>query len=107
MMHFTRWCFLKIDPGSRTTGLALARLEETPAGEVHHATHLAEIQHRGEQVHKAIRTRSQARRRRRTANLRYRQPRWANRTRPQGWLPPSLQSRIVNRLTWATRYSQW
>jgi RRXRR protein len=38
---------LKIDPGSRTTGLALARVEETPAGEVHHATHLAEVEHRG------------------------------------------------------------
>src|SRR5947209_5415122 len=37
---------LKLDPGSKTTGLALVRVEQTPEGEVHHALMLAEVQHR-------------------------------------------------------------
>lgn len=98
---------LKIDPGSRTSGMAVARVEETPQGEVHHAVHLAEVRHRGEQVHEAMGTRARARRRRRSARLRYRPPRFANRTRPKGWLPPSLRSRIGNVLTWARRYGRW
>ncbi len=41
---------LKIDPGSRTSGMAVVRVEATPQGEVHHGVHLAEVRHRGEQV---------------------------------------------------------
>src|SRR5260370_30314384 len=52
-------------------------------------------------------TRARARRRRRSAHLRYRPPRFAHRTRPRGWLPPSLRSRIGNVLTWAQRYRRW
>jgi hypothetical protein len=47
---------LKIDPGSKTSGMAVARVEATPRGEVHHAVHLAEIGHRGQQVHEAMAT---------------------------------------------------
>ncbi len=98
---------LKIDPGSKTSGMAVARVEATPQGEVHHAVHLAEVGHRGEKVHEAMGTRARARRRRRSAHLRYRPPRFAHRTRPKGWLPPSLRSRIGNVLTWAQRYRRW
>jgi RRXRR protein len=98
---------LKLDPGSKTTGLTLVRVEQTPAGEVHHALLLAEVQHRGEQVHHNKVTQRQARRRRRSANLRHRTPRFENRTRPSGWLPPSLLSRVGNLLTWAARCSRW
>src|SRR5260370_36188930 len=52
-------------------------------------------------------SRGRARRRRRSAHLRYRPPRFAHRTRPKGWLPPSLRSRIRNVLTWAQRYRRW
>jgi hypothetical protein len=97
----------KIDPGSKTTGLALARVEETAEGEVHHAVHLAELTHRGEAVHHALVQRAGYRRRRRSANLRYRPARFANRKRQPGWLPPSLLSRIGNVLTWARRYRRW
>ena len=38
---------LKLDPGSRTTGVALVRVEEREAGEVHHALVLANLSHRG------------------------------------------------------------
>lgn len=98
---------LKIDPGSKTSGMAVARVEETAQGEVHHAVHLAELGHRGEEVHEAMGTRARARRRRRSAHLRYRPPRFAHRTRPRGWVPPSLRSRIGNVLTWAQRYRRW
>jgi hypothetical protein len=85
---------LKIDPGSKTTGLALVRVEESEAGEVHHALHLAELTHRGEEIRERLRKRAVYRRRRRSANLRYRAARFLNRRRPPGWLPPSLRSRI-------------
>ena len=98
---------LKVDPGSQTTGMALARMEATDSGQVHHALHLAELIHRGEEVRERLRKRAGYRRRRRGANLRYRAPRWSNRRRKPGWLPPSLQSRIGNVLTWARRYQRW
>ena len=94
---------LKLDPGSKTTGMALVRVEQTQQGEVHHALHLAELCHRGERVHHAMQQRAGYRHRRRSANLRHRAPRFQNRTRPAGWLPPSLRSRIGNLLTWAAR----
>ncbi len=97
---------LKIDPGSKTTGIALARIEQTEAGEVHHAVFLSEVVHRGEQVHTHKLTQAQARRRRRSAKLRHRAPRFDNRTRPEGWLPPSLLSRVGNIVTWTRRYGQ-
>ena len=82
---------LKLDPGSKTTGIALVRVEQTQEGEVHHALHLAELSHRGEVVHQALQRRAGYRRRRRSANLRHRPPRFANRGRESGWLPPSLR----------------
>src|SRR5258708_907894 len=98
---------LKIDPGSKTTGWALACVEATAEGEVHHALHLAERVHRGKHVRDLLRKRATRRRRRRSANLRYRPPRFLNRRRPSGWLPPSLRSRIGNVSCWARRYQRW
>jgi 5-methylcytosine-specific restriction endonuclease McrA len=43
------------------------------------------------------------RRSRRQRNTRYRPARFANRRRPAGWLPPSLESRLANVLTWVQR----
>ena len=43
---------LKIDPGSRTSGMTLVRAEATPEGAVHHALFCSEVQHRGEAVHR-------------------------------------------------------
>jgi 5-methylcytosine-specific restriction endonuclease McrA len=98
---------LKIDPGSKTTGMALVRIEQTQEVEVHHALHLTELTHRGQVIHHALQQRAGYRRRRRSTNLRYRPPRFANRVRPQGWLSPSLRSRIGNVLNWARRFGQW
>ncbi len=98
---------LKIDPGSKTSGIALARVEETPDGEIHHAVSLCEVRHRGAQVHGHKLTQRNARRRRRCANLRHRAPRSSNRAIPAGWLAPSVLSRIGNVVTWTARFSKW
>lgn len=92
---------VKIDPGSKTTGFAM--LDDVP-GEVVWA---AELTHRGQQVKEALATRRSQRRGRRQRHTRYRQPRFDNRTRPQGWLPPSLCSRIQNVVTWIERLRRY
>src|SRR5205823_3292328 len=91
---------LKLDPGAETTGMALVREGE----DGQHVLHLAEIAHRGKVIRKHLRQRAALRRRRRSANLRYRAKRCDNRRRPKGWLPPSLQSRVDNTSSWARRY---
>ena len=93
---------LKIDPGSKTTGIALVR----EAGDEHHVLHLAEITHRGSKIKKDLSSRSATRRRRR-GNLRFREKRFNNRRRNKGWLPPSLQSRVDNVVSWTKRYMRF
>src|SRR5207302_3069542 len=66
----------------------------------------AELTHRGAAVKKALDTRRTVRRGRRSRKTRYRAPRFANRRRRAGWLPPSLLSRVENILTWVTRISR-
>jgi len=91
---------VKIDPGAQKTGMAMVREK----GGTQHVLYLSEIEHRGEAVRKKMRQRSAYRRRRRSANLRYRACRFANRRRPAGWLPPSLTSRTDNILSWTRQY---
>ncbi|HZU01913.1 MAG TPA: RNA-guided endonuclease IscB [Ktedonobacteraceae bacterium] len=89
---------VKIDPGSKTTGLAL--VHET-SGQVVFA---AELEHRGEKIKAALDERRAIRRSRRNRKTRYRKPRWKNRrNKKKGWLPPSFQSRISNILTLVRR----
>jgi 5-methylcytosine-specific restriction endonuclease McrA len=88
---------VKVDPGSKTTGMAIVQ-EET--GEV---TFAAEIEHRGEKIKASLDNRRALRRGRRQRKTRYRQPRFLNRTKPKGWLSPSLKSRVANVLTWVER----
>ncbi|MCT7977562.1 RNA-guided endonuclease IscB [Laspinema olomoucense] len=90
---------IKIDPGAKTTGLALVN---DKTGEV---VWVAELQHRDFQIRDALTSRRQLRRFRRSRKTRYRKPRFLNRTRPKGWLPPSLNSRVANILTWVKRLS--
>ena len=120
---------LKIDPGSRTTGLAVvndARQEIVWTGE---------LKHRGPEIKKALDHRRAMRRGRRNRKTRYRPARFNNRRKggchgcgenpaknkslcrpcaanPQEkrnpelalkWLPPSLMSRVYNVQTWAKR----
>ncbi|MBD2268144.1 RRXRR domain-containing protein [Anabaena sp. FACHB-1391] len=88
---------LKIDPGAKFTGMVLVN---DSTGEVVFA---AELKHRGFAIRDALTSRSQLRRSRRARKTRYRQPRFLNRTRPERWLAPSLQSRIENIKTWVER----
>jgi 5-methylcytosine-specific restriction endonuclease McrA len=90
---------IKIDPGAKTTGLALVN---DSTGEV---VWVAQLQHRGFQIRDALTSRRQLRRSRRNRKTRYRQARFLNRTRSSGWLPPSLNSRVANILTWVRRLS--
>jgi len=92
---------VKLDPGSKNTGIAV--LDDTN-GKVVFA---GEIEHRGQNIKKSLDSRRAIRRGRRFRNTRYRQARWLNRTRPNGWLAPSLESRIANILTWVKRLSKF
>lgn len=88
---------LKIDPGAKTTGIALVN---DSTGEVVFA---AELQHRGFKIKDDLEKRRAIRNGRRGRKTRYRKPRFLNRTRPKGWLPPSLQSRVENIKTWVNK----
>ena len=90
---------VKIDPGAKTTGFAIVN---DSTGEI---VWVAELQHRGFQIRDAVTSRRQLRRSRRNRKTRYRKPRFLNRTRLKGWLPPSLNSRVANILTWVKRLS--
>ncbi|GAA6624231.1 hypothetical protein NUACC26_100560 [Scytonema sp. NUACC26] len=109
---------LKIDPGSQKTGIALVN---DVSGEVIFAAYLG---HRGFAIHESLTSRKQLRRSRRNRKTRYRQPpkhEWFRKGNkqpcpkqrrngqqcggrvpqatatadPEGWLAPSLKSRIV------------
>lgn len=82
---------LKIDYGSRHTGLAILKNNKE-------AVWLAQIEHRTN-IKNNLDTRRGHRRFRRN-KLRYRKPRFDNRKRKKGWVPPSLQSRVDNIQSW-------
>jgi 5-methylcytosine-specific restriction endonuclease McrA len=86
---------LKIDPGSKTSGLALVQGESVIFG--------AELTHRGQAIKASLESRRSLRRGRRNRHTRYRKARFLNRVRPKGWLAPSLQHRVETTLSWVTR----
>src|SRR6266566_782369 len=88
---------IKVDPGSRTTGIAIVNDQ---SGAVVFA---AELTHRGKEIKKRLDDRRAVRRSRRVRHTRYRKPRFQNRVRRAGWLAPSLESRVWNVTTWVKR----
>ncbi len=88
---------VKIDPGSHVTGIAIVN---DATGEIVWA---AELDHRGPMIVASLLARRGVRRGRRSRKTRYRAPRFANRRRQAGWLPPSLESRVANVVTWVAR----
>lgn len=86
----------KIDPGSKTTGMAL--VAHFQRGKF--VIWAAELTHRGEQIRARLLARQQVRRSRRHRKTRYRPARFNNRRRPEGWLPPSIKSCVDNIMTW-------
>jgi 5-methylcytosine-specific restriction endonuclease McrA len=103
---------VKLDPGSRVTGLALTRESDTAhaeTGELRRGAavlNLFDLVHRGRQISEAL-TARRAMRRWRRGKLRYRSPRFLNRSRSPGWLPPSLQHRVDTTMAWVKRIMRW
>lgn len=104
---------IKLDPGSKTTGIALVRDVpeiDVDTGEVLQGVavlNLFELVHRGRQISEALTARRSMRRARRSRKTRYRAARFLNRTRPKGWLAPSLQHRIDTVTSWVKRIRRW
>ncbi len=89
---------IKLDPGSKTTGIAIVN---DVSGEVVFA---AELTHRGHTIKKSLDDKRAIRRSRRQRHTRYRKPRFDNRRhKDKGWLAPSLESRVYNVVTWVKR----
>ncbi|MGP3914079.1 RNA-guided endonuclease IscB [Nonomuraea sp. 10N515B] len=88
-----------IDPGSRHTGISVFQARDR----IRFGLYSIQLDHRGDKIRDKLTARSAYRNRRRTANLRYRAPRFANRARPQGWLPPSLRHRVETVMSWVRR----
>ncbi|MCP2241228.1 RNA-guided endonuclease IscB [Thermoanaerobacterium thermosaccharolyticum] len=77
-------CRIKIDPGSKVTGIAILQGEKVLL--------LVELYHK-QGIKKSLDDRRNHRRFRRN-KLRYREPRFDNRKREKGWLPLSLEARV-------------
>lgn len=90
---------LKIDPGSRVTGFALLQGDKVIYG--------AELTHRGLAIRGGLESRRAIRRSRRNRHCRYRQARFLNRARLEGWLAPSLQHRVETILTWVEKFRRY
>src|SRR5690625_986337 len=80
-----------VDLGAKHVGIAMTSQDKVLAK--------GEIELR-QDVKGLLETRRTYRRSRRHRKKRYRKPRFENRTRPDGWLPPSIQSRIDNTFFW-------
>jgi 5-methylcytosine-specific restriction endonuclease McrA len=94
---------LKLDPGSKTTGIALVAHFQKGR----EAIWAAHLHHRGEAIRLALEKRRGIRQSRRNRKTRYRPARFDHRRRPEGWLPPSLRSRVDNMKNWTIRLLQW
>ena len=90
---------VKIDPGSKHTGIAITDNEDS-------VVMLAEIEHRGHIIKKSLGSRRMIRRSRRNRKTRYRPARFLNRVRPKGWLAPSVKSRADNVINFIKKYKK-
>ncbi|WP_066424020.1 RNA-guided endonuclease IscB [Anabaena sp. 4-3] len=90
---------VKLDPGSKFSGIAVLDEENV--------IWVAELEHRGGQIKNALESRRSLRRSRRNRKTRYRQPRFNNRKRTEGWLAPSLMHRVFTIETWVKRLCRY
>ena len=90
---------IKIDPGATTTGIAIVDKEK--------CYFFLELIHRGKVIKKSLDARRAIRRSRRNRKTRYREPRFLNRTKPKGWLAPSVKSRADNILSFINKISKF
>jgi len=89
---------IKFDVGASVTGVAVVDAVK--------CFFFAEIVHRGKVIKKEMDSRRAIRRNRRARKTRYRESRFENRTRPEGWLPPSVKSRADNVVNFAKKYAK-
>jgi len=94
---------LKLDPGSKTTGMALVLEGKTGK----QCIWGAELAHRGMAIKLKLLARRALRSSRRSRKLRHRPARFLNRTKPPGWLPPTLIHRVLTIKSWANRLNRW
>lgn len=94
---------LRLDPGSKTTGIAV--ISKGQRG--NRCVLGINLHHRGEAIKKALFDRASYRRSRRARKTRYRQIRFLNRTRPKGWLTPSVLHRVLTTQTWIDRLTRY
>ena len=90
---------VKVDPGSRHTGIAIVDDKDS-------VVMLAEIEHRGHLIKRNLDKRRALRRVRRQRKTRYREARFLNRTKPKGWLAPSVKSRADNVINFIRKYKK-
>jgi 5-methylcytosine-specific restriction endonuclease McrA len=89
----------KVDPGSKTSGIVVTVNQDV--------VFAMNLKHHGSLITNDLLSRQAIRRGRRNRNTRYRKPRFLNRKRATGWLPPSIQSRLDNIVSWFTRLKSW
>lgn len=90
---------VKFDPGSKHTGIVIT-------DNTNKVVMLAELEHRGHLIKRNLDKRRAVRRSRRQRNTRYRPARFLNRTRPEGWLAPSIKSRADNLINFIIKYKK-
>ena len=88
---------LNIDTGSKDTGMTVVSDDDDG---IRHVLAAIQLKHKSAQIKQSIDKRRNYRRTRR-GRLRYRAPRFINRRRKPGWLPPSLASNLHHTLKWA------
>ena len=106
---------LRIDPGSKTTGMSLVGL----LNNTFIVLWIAHLHHRGEQVKERLEKRKMYRRNRRNRKTRYRKCKCKKlksktdtsgkdlSSNKKGWLPPSLMSRINNIYNWVIKLQRF
>lgn len=90
---------VKLDPGSKTTGIAITDDKDS-------VVMLAELEHIGHLIKKDLNSRRIVRKSRRQRKTRYRPARFLNRTKPKGWLAPSVRSRADNVINFIKKYKK-
>jgi 5-methylcytosine-specific restriction endonuclease McrA len=89
----------KVDPGSKTSGIVVTVNQDV--------VFAMNLKHHGNSIVNDLLSRRVIRCGRRNRYTRYRKPRFLNRKRAIGWLPPSIQSRLNNIVCWFARLKSW
>jgi 5-methylcytosine-specific restriction endonuclease McrA len=89
----------KIDPGSKTSGIVVTITSNNKCDVVY----AMNLKHHKDLIVRDLKSRNAVRRNRRNRNTRYREPRFLNRKRSKGWLPPSILSVVNNIVSWVDK----